>query len=290
MLGEILVLGQALSYGIMNVIDAHIVKKHVQHLIAFAAVTGIVNILFAIPLFLIFWRQAPISATGFWIAALGGIFFGVQTMIYYFFVQKEDISHVLGLAYVYPIFGLLIGTLFFHEQIQAINYIGCIIAMIGIWLTVRRSVNKWRFAIPVIGLAAIIAVQEAIMNIATQSATHGISPYLAAPIQTFFMGLFLVVFLLSRKERKHLSVELKNIKYALLAEIFTIGAALLLVLSYQYLPYVRVSFISVSQVLFVVAIEKIWSKFNPTIMQDTDLLQKFGALITIAIGICLVLI
>ena len=88
-------------WALMNVLDKFVISQKVQNALSFAAVAGIVNILYGFILAL----TLPWSNIGF--AALlcpiaTGSLLGFQFYVYFVILKHEDVSHFIGLMFVYP--------------------------------------------------------------------------------------------------------------------------------------------------------------------------------------------
>lgn len=278
MFAHIAVITQAFTFALMNALDAHVVKKHVKSVIGFMPVTGVINIVFGL-LMAVFFLHRHIE----WIPVISsGILMGVIAMFYYWILQKEDVSRIMGLIYLYPILSLIINWILFHEPISSVNYIGMAICGVAAILFAGRLRAKTESLLLIFGSALLIAIQEAIMSVGAKQS----DVYLATSIQTISLGVTL--FCIMPFVTRQFVQEIPHAKYAVFSEIITIMSVGLLLYSFSVLPYIFVSYVSVLQIGFLFILERIWSRYNPTIAVDHSRSKLVGTILMI-VGVVLVM-
>ncbi len=269
-------------FAFMNVIDTYIVKKRVKHVFGFAVVSGITNILFGIILAL-FLNWNSYSLLDFRFSILAGSMFGIQLYFYYFILAKHDVSHAVGLIYVYPIIVAFLSYLFLNEKLSILGYSGVFITLCGIILmSIRLKKLKMSIAFWSLGISILtIAFSEFFIKVATNQLPqwHGTA------INSMVMGIFILPALLNKSIRKGFKKEFKNIRFTFISEALTLGAIVTLYLAMSGLSATIVSVISATQPLFVLIFESAAFYAGIKISRDLQWKNKAIAIILVVIGI-----
>src|SRR5437016_1194511 len=88
-------------WALMNVLDKFVISQKVKNALSFAAVAGIVNILYGFILALsLDWSNVGFEAM--LCPVVTGALLGLQFYVYFIILQREDVSHFIGLMFVYP--------------------------------------------------------------------------------------------------------------------------------------------------------------------------------------------
>jgi uncharacterized membrane protein len=271
-----------LFYAMMYVMDKYIVSRKVKNDQSYLALTGITYLTYSIILAAFLdWRG--ISFKDILLPILVGIFIVIQARLYIHILHKEDISHFTGLEYTYPIIVAILSYIFLKERIHWIGYLGLGIIIIGaLLLSLRLKKIKLKANIYIlVGLIFIIAINEFVIKISTSN----INPLNGVVITWIVYSSLLLPLLLFKKNRQGF-IKQKNI---ILIEfgIDFVGYLALLTLFFAMskLPATIVSAIAVSQILFVILLEKVVDKFLGKIVRDKLVLPKLIALSIIAIGV-----
>ena len=269
-------------WGIMNMIDKYALSKRVRNTAGFLPVYGIVHLAtgIIIALFLDWSNIRPIDLL---FPAIAGILFGCQCYFYVFAMKKEDASHVIGLAYAYPILLALLSFIFLKEVIPLQGYIGMIIVIAGVILLSLRFI-KFKLANTgwlILQLILVIALTEFFVKIATGEipVMQGIA------INSLSLGTMLLLLLLNKKIRTGFRSEIKNIHWAVASESFTLLGTGTLYYAMAGLPATIVASIGATQPLVVLFLERITDGFTGKLTKDHALLPKLGIIALIVIGV-----
>ena len=269
-------------FGFMNVFDTYIVKRKVKNVLGFAIVSGVTNILFGIILAL-FLDWSAYSFSDFRFSILAGASLGVQLCFYYFTLSKHDVSHAVGLTYVYPIIVAILSFLFLNEKLSFIGYLGMILTLAGV-LLMNMQIKKLKIKIAIWSILILI-ITAALNELFVKIATSQINGWNGTAISSIVMGLFVMPLLLKKNVRKGFRSEFKRIKLTFISEALTIAAIGTLYLAMAGLPATIVSVISVTQPLFVLLFE--WTAFSIgiKIVKDINWKNKLFAILLIVLGI-----
>jgi drug/metabolite transporter (DMT)-like permease len=274
-------------WSMMDLIDEYIIDNKSRYPFGFAFFAGIINALFGLVLALFLtWDFS--SVRDYWPSAISGFFLGIQFLVYFWMLKKDDVSNVIGFSYVYPVIVSILSFLFLHEVLTAYIYLGMGLIMFGIAMIYLRNLkNKWHVAFWVIIFYVLsLALYEFFIKVATTR----ISEINGLAVSSIFLGLTILPLIFFRKIRKEIVYESKNIHWAVLSEIFTISAVFTTYLAMKNLPATIVSSLQATQPLLVLAFERIANKRGIKKSQDTNFLNKLMAIILITAGVAIMYI
>jgi uncharacterized membrane protein len=274
-------------WGFMNVVDKYMIAHRVKTPLSYAMIVAGINILYAgiIGLFLHWsgygWKDLiwPIFP---------GILLGAQVFFYYTLLEKEDVSHIIGILYVYPIIVAFLSFLFLGEVLSLLGYLGVIIALSGaIMLNMRAKKINWKVGIwTMLVFICIVALDEFLVKVATNHlpAMNGFVINNVALGFTVLLGLFHPAI------RQGLIYELRNIPLALLTELTTVASNIVMYLAMEGLPVAIVSSVGSLQPLAALIFESIANRLFGKMTRDTNFVQKLIPICIIIVGIVLIYI
>jgi bacterial/archaeal transporter family protein len=273
-------------FGLMNVLDAWIVKRKVRYILGFSAVSGLVNLLLGVTLALLLsWEGYSFIDLRF--SILAGAMLGIQVYVYYKIMARHDASHFVGLIYIYPVMVAILSYLFLGEHLSAVEYFGVLVTLCGV-LTLSLRMKKLKFTIAFwsIGIAAITsALNEFFIKISVVQ----IPEWHGAAINSIIMGLFIMAAILNTSIRKGFYKELKNIPFVVVSESLVILAIVTLYLAMSGLSATIVSAISATQPLFVLVFEMLAGLLGIQIVQDIEWRGKIFSISLIVLGIVIMI-
>lgn len=269
-------------WALMNVIDTYIVKRKVKHVLSFAVVSGIINIFLGVVLVLsLNWSGYSLFDLRF--SVLAGLMLGIQIYFYYGMLAKYDVSHVVGLIYIYPLIVAFLSYLFLNEQLSLFGYFGGFLTIMGIFL---MSVRLHKLKMNILGWSILmLAITSALNEFFIKLATVQLPVWNGTAINSIIIGLCILPALFNYKIRKDFPKELKNIPITLVSELLTLGAIATLYLAMTGLPATIVSVISATQPLFVLIFEGFAFFFGIKIVKDINWKHKIFAVALVVIGI-----
>jgi len=274
-----------LVFGFMNVMDKYVISKKVKTVLSYTALAGFVNIGIGIILSL-FLDWSGIALKDMILPSIAGILFGSQFFFYFIMLKKEDVSNVIGLMYTYPLVVALLSFLFLNEVLSLIGYLGVAFIMLGIvTMSVRRKKVKLKSGIwMLINLILVVGLSEFFIKFATVN----IPTFNGIAINTFVMGLTVILVLLGKKTRKGFTNELKNIRWAVFAESFTFLGIITLYVAMTNMPATIVSSIAAIQPLIVLIFERLFNRFSGGMVKDDVIMRKLIPISFIVIGVILI--
>lgn len=267
-------------WGTMNVLDKYIVSHKIKHILGFAFIAGMVNLFYGMVLALfldwngIGWKEMVIPG-------IVGFVMGLMFFFYYFMIQKDDVSTVVGFIYLYPLVVALLSFVFLHEVLSFLSYVGILLVMSGLLLLVFRRTKRLSGLWIIIGFAVMIGVNEFLIKVSTSS----LPTWHAVAVNTIVMGL--TVFCSFPFVRKGIVSELRNLGWAFLNESLTFLGITALYIAMAQLSATIVSSVSATQPLAVLLIELLATSLGWKITSEGSVVKKLVPLSLIVVGVIL---
>lgn len=271
-------------YAFVNVIDKYIVAHKVKKPHGFAVISGIwVGVFGLIVASLVSWEGIELKSLIY--PLITGLIIGPYFFLYYYVMQKEDASHMVGLAYTYPIIVALLSFIFLGEIISWIGYLGMLIALSGVLiLSLRLKKIKLKASIfAVLAIILYLGVYEFLVKVIVTNVPMWNGIAVSSIANAFSTSLFLI----SPKVRGQFTSELKNFKWGLPTEAMGAAGVITVYFAMSYLPATIVSSIGAIQPAAVLFLERIADPIFGKMKRDHLLLPKLFAIILIIIGVVL---
>lgn len=128
----------ALIWSVVNIFDKYIISKLVEKPIVPVIVMGTIGLIASATIF-IFHGFQPLSVINIVLAIVAGIFYALVTFLYFHAIKIEELSKVIPLFYLTPLFILIIAAFFLGEIFTPLKYLGIILLVAG---AVTISSNK----------------------------------------------------------------------------------------------------------------------------------------------------
>lgn len=286
-LGLFFALGSPLFFGIMNTIDKYVVSYRVKRPLGFAIVASWVGVLGGIIVsFFADWSNLSFGSLLFPIIV--GIIGGVNFFLYYILMQKQDASNLTGLVYFYPVLVAILSFFVLHERFSFLSYLGLFFIVSGV-VMISARLNKLKLHSGFF-LIFINIVLVALWEFSIKIITNQLPPIAGFAIASIVTGLTTSTLLFFKRIRKDFLFELKNFKWALIAESFTFFATITIYLAMNLLPATIVSSLASLHPMFTLIFERISSAFFGRVSKDHLLLPKLGAIVLIVLGAILLTI
>ena len=269
-------------WALMNVMDKYVLSHRVQNPLSYAAVVGIVNIVYGVIL-ASFLSWSNIRMQHILSPVLTGTFLGLYVYAYFKVLQSEDASHFIGLTYVFPIIVALLSFVFLHEKISITGYMGMTISLTGVVLLSFRvkHLNLGKS----IWMIVIVMFLGAGYEFWGKVSTLSIQPWNGIAISSVALGFTILPVLLHKHTRVFFSYECKNAQWALITESLTLLALFSLYFAMTGLKATVVSAIGAIQPLAVIVFERIAHAKYDKITKDVELVPKLGSILLIVTGI-----
>lgn len=140
-LGNILVLGAAVSWSVYSIVNKKISDKYGAYVLTL--VSFIIGTILLLPMMLFFEETGAISTLPLksWliIIYLGLFGSGAALLTWNIAINKMDASKAAAFIYLIPVVAIIIGVLFLNESFTLIDIIGTGFVLIGIYLTEKKN-------------------------------------------------------------------------------------------------------------------------------------------------------
>ncbi len=275
-------------WALTNIIDKFLVSNKLKNYYSYMFLAGIFHIMISLVLALfIDWSGFSLRLGIFSIISAAAL--GFQIYFYLWLMKREDVSSIIGLVYVYPLFIALLSFLFLNETISLIGYFGMFFAIIGVLILSHKKegsiFGKASFLFFFIFLSLSV-VYEFFIKISTNNLNY----WQGFVIGEFVLGMIIGLSVFSKKTRTDLRYDVKHAGWILLAE-----ASLLLgiLTSYASLTVIQVTIFSslaTAQPLLVLFFEFFVNKRIKGFASDIEWSKKTWGIVLICLGVVLLAI
>lgn len=135
----------ALCWTIVNIVDKYVLTKWVKQPFVVIIIFEFIGLLAGIIVY--FSRGlSPLSNFNIFLAILTGIFYLLMAIFYVKAVKIEEISRIIPLFYLSPLFILLFAGIFLGEIFTPLKYLGIFLLVIGAILISSKNLSKISFS------------------------------------------------------------------------------------------------------------------------------------------------
>lgn len=129
------------SRAIVNTLDKYVLTKYVKKPIIPTMVLGIIGLIAAIAIFTLngFTKLSAINTI---LAFIAGIIYILAFLFYFKAVKIEEISRVVPLFRLVPLFTMFLAAIFLEEIFTPLKYLGIILTITGAVLISSKSITK----------------------------------------------------------------------------------------------------------------------------------------------------
>ncbi len=130
-----------LIWTVVNIVDKHVITEHIKQPRIAVIFLAIMSLVAAIVVLLTTSVIIP-SIDILLISFIAGILYIAETLLYYKSVLIEEVSRVLPMYSIAPIFVLILSTIFLGEIFTPIKYVGIILIVVGaVLISLRKDVK-----------------------------------------------------------------------------------------------------------------------------------------------------
>lgn len=134
----------ALIGAIVNVVDKYILTKWIRKPIVPVMILGIVGLLSSLVIYL-FYGFSYLSYFNILISFVAGILYILAVIFYFKAVKIEEVSRVVPLFFLSPLFILLLAALFLGEIFTLTKYVGIFLLVTGAILISSKNIKRLSF-------------------------------------------------------------------------------------------------------------------------------------------------
>jgi drug/metabolite transporter (DMT)-like permease len=262
----------AAAIGIVNIFDSHLISRRVPSFRAFLLPVGMAHLAYGLVLFFLFPLPGDLEIWPVLVAVASGMFRVTGLGIMLYTMKSEEVSRVIPVVYIYPIFVAIMAVPLLGESLHYLQWLAILVVVAGaVMISFRKGSDGATTLLskPIIRLISA-AVFLAIADITSKYALDYISFWNMFSISVFCLsGTFLLI-----SVRPHVIRDLKNMKKRNpVLVLFAINETLApagIVLSFWAMergPISLVSTILSSRPIFVVIYALILSRLSPMFLE-----------------------
>ncbi len=264
-----------LFYALSNMVDKFLLDKRVKYCFALAPISGLCALVFGvITFFFISFKDIP--QTQLIVAFLLGLGIALNYVLYYYALSFEEVSRVVSIWYLSPVFVLLFATVFLGEHLPLLKIFAVLLAVSGAVLIgfekfdrgfVMRRAFYWVLFNCLLA-AVITTVQKYLLG--------GMAFWNLFCLQSFglFVGLSLTLF--SGRVRAHFGHVMKSVHLVIVTEVLTFVAAIIFLSAMSRAEVAKVSALSSVQPIYLLILMLISSLFIPHILKEEFTRRSFA--------------
>lgn len=284
----------AFLFAIVAIIDkfvlTHLIKKPIVPII-FYSILGIIGAF----LIFLFHGISSLSFTNILLALFAGLLVSLGWLFYFRAVKVEEISRVIPLFNLMPIFVLILATIFLAEIFTPLKYLGIFLIVGGAFLISTKDFRKIK-----IGKAALLMLIASFLYAANTVLTKYLLEFadywtIYAYLRLGAIFVLVPVLFIHFKDLKETLREngRKVIITTTSAEIIFFFGALLITLALVTGPATLVNSLSNLQPFFVFLFAIVLSLFFPRILKEETkgsvLVMKIIAMVLMFVGVLLII-
>ncbi|VVB79396.1 EamA-like transporter family protein [uncultured archaeon] len=275
------------AYAFTNIFDKYIVSYRVKKPLGMSAISFI-PLFFMGLVMILFSNWSNISLNAMIIPLLGGIFVGAQYYSYFFLIKHEDASNLSGIVYFYPVIVAILSFFILGERLALIGYLGLALIIFGVVkLSYKTSASKSFTGFLIIAVNILLI---ALYEFSAKLTTSELPLLNGLGLITLISSLVIFAGLAFKKVRVDFISELKNVKWGIASELFTLIATFTLFLALTNLSATVVSAIASIQPMIVLFYEKIAERKLKKISHHDGIRTKIFYILSIILGVAVLYI
>ena len=284
----------ALTWAIVNTVDKYILTKWVRKPIVPVMILGIIGVLASILVYL-FHGFSTLSYLNIALAFVAGIFYILMNIFYFKAVKVEEISRVVPLFYLTPLFVLILAAIFLGEIFTPLKYLGIFLLVIGAILISSKNFIKisfgkafWFMVLSSLALSISAVMTKYLLNFADFWTIFSWTRIgmIFALIPIFYFSFPDLMSTVKEYGKKVVGVMFLN-------ESINVVGVLLITIATAVGYITLVNALSSIQPFFVLSFAVILSIFYPKILKEeiskSTVLQKLIAIILMFVGAILII-
>ncbi len=283
----------SLAWAIVNVVDKYILTKWVREPMVSTAVLIVVGLIAGVAIYFI-RGFSELSYANILLVLISGVFYMAVNLLYFKAVKIEEISRVVPLWYLTPLFVLLLASILLGEFFSPDKYIGIILLVAGAVFISAMKISKLGF-----GKAFWLMVSSSALLAVNQIITKYLLNF--ADFWTIFSwtrigaGIALAVYLVRFPNLLSTITGYgsKVIGMISLNEVLNVSAGVLITVAAFLGPITLVNAMSSIQPLFVLIFAVLLSVFYPKILKEeigkSTVMLKLIAVASIMAGAVLII-
>lgn len=135
----------ALCWTAVNTVDKYILTKWIRKPLVPVIILGIIGLIASIIIYFVY-GFSYLSSSNILLAFIAGIFSISVSVLYFKALKIEEVSRVVPLLYLSPLFILFFAAIFLGEVFTLLRYLGIFLLVIGAVLISSRNIFKISFS------------------------------------------------------------------------------------------------------------------------------------------------
>lgn len=259
----------AFSMAMVNMMDKFVLSRWRLKPIVLLLILGLTGLLPA-PVILVARGFSPLSWKVVLTTGVAGLFYVLMSALYFLAAKSEEISRVVPLFYLSPLFVSVLAWAYLGERLGAGEYAGILLLMAGAILINSRPgvLFKPGKAFRLMILAAFVL---ALYMIAVKQALKGSDFWTAFALVRLWTFIVLIPWLIRRRSDLKAAVRDRGPKIIGIMsanEIFALAATLCSVAAVSLGPVTLVTALSSLQPFFVLVFALLFSRFLPGVLKE----------------------
>ena len=255
----VLALAASLCWGTVNILDKVILSKYNLTPWTYLALDGFISVV-SLALFA-FISPFSISSQAIALSILSGVFIAAFNILYFFSLSLSDVSIIVILIQITPVFSLIWGVSILGEKYGAINYLGMFLVLIGTVIAslsenkIKTKLNFSRtlFASGVMAVAAFsLSIAYLLQKMALVGDANVLAVFTWQRTSLFIISLIVI----AMNFKKFFKLTYQPIILTTIVEVINIAGFLFITTAYAIGSLSKVTFFASLQPAFVVLI--IW--------------------------------
>lgn len=162
----------ALCWAVKNIVDKYVLTKWVKNPIVPVMILGMIGLIASLLVY-IFHGYSDLSLFNIFLSFTAGITYILMAVFYFKAVKIEEISRIIPLFYLSPIFILFFAALFLGEVFTPLKYLGILLLILGSVLISSKKFMKptfgkafWFMILAGISISVNIVITKYLLNFA----------------------------------------------------------------------------------------------------------------------------
>ncbi len=281
-------------YAIANIIDSHVINKKINNALFVLSVGYLSYFIIALVILIIFPLE-NISSKVMGLVLLSIIFNFLCVWLYYKTLSIEEVSRVIPIFFVYPVFSTFLAVIFLGESLDFIKCLAIALAVLGaLLISIKRNAKKLKFS-KAIGLILISSFLYSSLLVVDKYILSEISYWNLFSIKfTIYPVLVFILAFLVFKKKILVFLEKEKVKKGIPLVLMTFGigalATIMIYIALTKTSVINLVVIDVTQPLFVFIFSLFVTLFLPKMLKErfdprTLILKLIATILIISAGI-----
>lgn len=282
----------AFLYAVIHIVDKIFIDNHVKNPYLASAISFFSTLVIFCS---ISFFKTDVFSANFKVIAISftaGIINSICVILYYYTLQKEEVSRFIPIMSLQPGFAVILAYFILAESFSSIVYLGIILILFGsLLMSIRKKINKFGINKLLLFLLIIVTILFALKNVLIKLGSLDTDIYIVNFWVGVAAGLMFIIFIFKNWPKNKL--EMKGSRLLLIADILSAGTFFALALTLKKGPASLVTSIMQLKLVFVFIFSVFFTIFFPKILKEEIskkiLLQKIIAMSIIIIGTILII-